>query len=616
MEKQPAIEPSDSLYSSRIVAAYMKFLRKEYSHAAIDDILSYAGMEAYQVEDEDHWFTQKQVDRFNERVVEVTGNQDISREAGRFGFSPGSIGFVRSYILGHMSIGKAYEMVAQISQKFVKSCTYESTKLASNKVRIVVTPRPGVQEKLYQCQNRMGYFEAFSTLFGRKFPHVDHTKCVFRGDEYCEYLVTWREFRHEFWKKVRTLGGAALLAAAAFLFLRSTVAGLTGLLAALTGLMFFSSWVGKLQRQELYAGIDNLSRSTDDMARKMETSDNNTRMTQEIGHILTKQESVAGVLHEVTRILEKRLDYDKGIILIADKNRRILEAKDRFGHPKELEVLNNGILGFDASDMLLVRCFREQKPFLVNNSDEPPDALVVNTEIVRKLGITSFLCCPIGCAEEAMGVLAVGNVSMKRGLLQSDLDLLMLVAQEMAVTMQNLMLKQTERALRESEALFRAVVEKSSEVLVLTNADGDILYVSPPATEGFGYGPKDLMGTWWRRLVHREDSHIVEKARLWVHKNPGIAKNVTARMRRKDGTWRWVEITMRDLLRNPASAPSSPIYGTSPTAWRLSRRSRSQRTNSATSWRRRWWVSTSYSGASFDTSTRSSRICTGTMTHS
>ena len=55
--------------------------------------------------------------------------------------------------------------------------------------------------------------------------------------------------------------------------------------------------------------------------------------------------------------------------------------------------------------------------------------------------------------------------------------------------------KRTEEALRKSEALFRAVVEKSNEALLLANVEGQILYASPPAMEGFGYSPADLIGT-------------------------------------------------------------------------------------------------------------------------
>ncbi len=252
------------------------------------------------------------------------------------------------------------------------------------------------------------------------------------------------------------------------------------------------------------------------------------------------------------RILEKRLDYDWGAILIADKNRGVLEIENAFGcSPKDFEVLNMGVLGLDAPAVLSVKCFKEGQPFMVNDLDEPPAGLAGYTEIAKKLGIKSLLCCPIVCAEEPVGVLAVGNMRMKRILLQSDVDLLILVGQELGVRIQNLMLKQTEKALREREALFRAVVEKSSEVLVLTDEDGAISYVSPRATEGFGYEPSDLMGMGWTGLVHREDFRGLQKARAWIHKNPGKAKHVTVCLRHKDGSRRWVEITMRDLLSEP-----------------------------------------------------------------
>jgi diguanylate cyclase (GGDEF)-like protein/PAS domain S-box-containing protein len=111
--------------------------------------------------------------------------------------------------------------------------------------------------------------------------------------------------------------------------------------------------------------------------------------------------------------------------------------------------------------------------------------------------------------------------------------------------------RRVEEALRKSEALFRAVVEKSSEVLLLTDAEGEILYVSPSVTEGFGYDPSDVIGKEVRAFVHVEDLSLISEAVSWVRQTPGRSKNLTVRVRHEDGSWRWVEITIRNLLSEP-----------------------------------------------------------------
>ncbi len=305
MNKDSAIDASARVYSSKITATYVKFLRKEYGYVDIEDLLSYAGMETYQVEDEAYWFTQEQVDLFNERLVKVTGNSDITREAGRFGFSPDSLGFVKSYILGCMSIGKAFEMAAKIIPKFAKSCTYESARLGPNKAKVVVRPRPGAQEKPYQCRNRTGYFEAAGTLFHHKFPQIEHTKCVFKGDECCEYVVTWREFKYEMWKKVRNFGGASLLAIVIAISYWNFSVGLISTMAVLAGLLAFSTLVWRLERKELYAGIDNLSRSTDEVVKKMETSRTHMDFTRQIIVALSLERDREGMMEQITSLFEK-----------------------------------------------------------------------------------------------------------------------------------------------------------------------------------------------------------------------------------------------------------------------------------------------------------------------
>ena len=85
------------------------------------------------------------------------------------------------------------------------------------------------------------------------------------------------------------------------------------------------------------------------------------------------------------------------------------------------------------------------------------------------MGVKSFICCPIVCVDDAIGVLAVDNVKTKRTLLQSDIDLLMALSPEIGISIQNAMVTDTKErqfnALLEGEEKIRASL-KEKEVLL------------------------------------------------------------------------------------------------------------------------------------------------------
>ena len=114
------------LYNSRIVHVYVQLIKKKYPEVAIEDLLRYALMKPHEVDDQEHWFTQRQIDLFYERVVELTGNENIAREAGRYAASPETIGVMRQYILGLVHPAKVYELIGKASAKFTRSSKYES----------------------------------------------------------------------------------------------------------------------------------------------------------------------------------------------------------------------------------------------------------------------------------------------------------------------------------------------------------------------------------------------------------------------------------------------------------------------------------------------------------
>ena len=443
MRKSGEVDPSERLYNSRILATYIKFLRKEYPNVDVADVLEYSGVETYQVEDEAYWCTQEQVDRFNERVENLTRKNDIAREAGRFGLSPDSIGVVKSYILGHISIGKAYEMVAQISPKMVKSCEYASERLAPNKVRIRTTPRPGVVEKLYQCQNRIGYLEAMSGLFKNKFPEIVHTKCVFSGDECCEYDITWREYRYEFWQKVRVSMILPLAAAALALFFVGPFWGVAGTSFAISVYHFASSRIWKIEKEEIRLANSNLSESTNVAMRQMEESRTNMDFARKVVVALSLERNWQGMMDQITSLFRKELDYDRGMIFLANKEKTHLVFYGSFGYTDEyLTILKdmNPSLRPDSTGVFTL-CFKNRTPFLVNDIDDIAGKLSPRSlSFSRRIGTKAFICVPIVSSDVTLGILAVDNTMTKRPLLQSDLDLLMNVAPEIGMAFENVMI--------------------------------------------------------------------------------------------------------------------------------------------------------------------------------
>ena len=101
-------------------------------------------------------------------------------------------------------------------------------------------------------------------------------------------------------------------------------------------------------------------------------------------------------------------------------------------------------------------------------------------------------------------------------------------------------------------ARFEALVEHSSDVVVVYGADRRCTYVSPSAERVFGWRPDQLLGTDPRELVPAE-----ELDRLLGRSGPGRAPGgtttlLTHRIPHPDGGHRWVETAVTDSLDDPA----------------------------------------------------------------
>jgi hypothetical protein len=147
----PHDRADESLYSSRLTKNYIEYVKEFYPHLDIDPILKYAGIKSYEIEDQGHWFSQRQVDRFHKILSSKTGDPDLPRKVGRYAVSSQASGTIRQYALGFTTPASAYRMLERLSSNLSRAFTLKVKQITRNKVEVTIKPKPGVQEKPYQC---------------------------------------------------------------------------------------------------------------------------------------------------------------------------------------------------------------------------------------------------------------------------------------------------------------------------------------------------------------------------------------------------------------------------------------------------------------------------------
>ncbi|MBH0200612.1 MAG: PAS domain S-box protein, partial [Nitrospira sp.] len=108
--------------------------------------------------------------------------------------------------------------------------------------------------------------------------------------------------------------------------------------------------------------------------------------------------------------------------------------------------------------------------------------------------------------------------------------------------------KQTESALRQSEAQFRALIEHSSDITTVLDLEGRIRFESPSFERLLGYAQHELDGLIASDFIHPNDlPTVLEKFQLVVQR-PGEAQTAEFRFRHKDGSWMILEGIGRSIL--------------------------------------------------------------------
>jgi len=485
-----------ALYNSRIAKTYIEYLKKYHPSVDIDSLLNSANISRHEVEDPAHWFTQQQSDSFQDAMIIKTGNPNIARDAGRYTTSHAGMGAAKQYTLGLMSLATVFLLMGKVYPLMSRGAFISTKKIGSNEVEIVSTPNPSVKEKPYQCEYRIGTFESLAKLFTDHFAKVNHPSCLHKGDNACRYIVTWEKTRSFFWKRFRNLSLilSVIFSIVAFFTLSLPAwLNLSLVLASIIMILFFFS--EHLEKKELFKTVETQGNAAQDLINEMNIRHNNALLIQEIGQATSTILNIDRLLETVMHVMQNRLNFDRGLILMTNKEKTRLVYKAGYGHTQEQEeYLRKTQFHLDnpASTGVFVQSYKQQKPFLVNNILEDRKKLSPRSiDLAEKMGVQSLISVPIVYEKESIGILCVDNIKTKTPHTQSDISLLRGVAAHTAVALVNAMSFQK---LQQNEKKYRDLVENANSIIMRHDINGNITFFNEFAQKFLGFNENEILG--------------------------------------------------------------------------------------------------------------------------
>ena len=112
---------------------------------------------------------------------------------------------------------------------------------------------------------------------------------------------------------------------------------------------------------------------------------------------------------------------------------------------------------------------------------------------------------------------------------------------------------QADKRIKESEQKFRSLVEQASDGVAILAESGDALYVSPSVERILGYTENEIEQLNTFNITHPGDVDAVRKTFDYILEHPSLpVKGPTSKKIHKDGTWRWLEYTITNMLHVPS----------------------------------------------------------------
>ncbi|MBR9986081.1 MAG: response regulator [Desulfosarcina sp.] len=492
---QSAFNDRTPLYNSGIIGNYINYLESQRVDVDTDALLRCSGLSRFDINDEGHFLNQIQINQFHRCLDEALSDPKIAYKVGLHALQLKSTGTIKQYGLQFITPAAMYKAVDRLYPKWSKGHSCKTTITGKNRAEVTVSVRPEVREEPFQCENRQGIFEAVGAILTDQASQVAHPRCMHRGDDACQYLITWREKPSTVWKRIGACAGAltTVVAAATYLYLSLTFWIITTLSMGMVVLSILLAG-SRMEKKELAGMLNEQGSSAGHLMEEIENRYQNAKLVQEIGlagaDILEEKTFLDTVLESMSR----NLDFTRGMIALCDDGYNQLRHAASYGFSQaERQFLDrmDVDINLDNTSDRFIQSLKNGQPVYLSDMQGKIDGMAPNSiNLIERLNVDALISVPLIHKKEPVGLLLVDSKGAKRNHTTSDVHLLMGIASQVAAGIVN---ARAYSRLQENEQRYRLLAENVTDVIWILDVETlKMKYVSPSVEKTQGYTPDEI----------------------------------------------------------------------------------------------------------------------------
>ncbi|MDP4195841.1 MAG: ATP-binding protein [Bacteroidota bacterium] len=201
------------------------------------------------------------------------------------------------------------------------------------------------------------------------------------------------------------------------------------------------------------------------------------------------------------------LIYDEKLNVLIKENSQVIKSVSDGITSSMIQPIDSGISG---------KCFSTGLPVIINDCSET-DLLL--GEYSRSNDLKSVIAIPIISNQKVIGLLRLENIESTYGFNIADIELFSMIAEQLGIVIHNAKLfreqKQIEKALRNSEEMYRTIFENTGTASIIIENDMTISLVNAEWVKAIGYSKEEVEGkAKWTEHIHPDDLELMKQRHI------------------------------------------------------------------------------------------------------